>query len=325
MSRIGVVDIGTVSVRMGIADVRDGAVVTLAKKTRVCDLGQGLDETGVLDAKAIDLTRSTADEYGRCFTRNRCDHVVCTLTQAAREALNADELLGGLRDLGYEPLVIEGEVEGALTALGASIPAVGPCPVVIDSGGGSTEISRWLDDGTLWIRSTPVGCRRVTERFLELTDPPSLEAIARARGWIRGAFEDAIDWEPGDVSESGRMVVTGGASTTLAAIVHEMERYDPALVQGTVLSQREIDAIALRLGRLTVRERGDVVGIQPKRAPIILAGALIISELMGVLGYAELTVSEADSLQGIALVADAAAEGKGSPVGWTPTLTVPRP
>ena len=321
--RVGIVDIGTVSVRMAIADVVDGEIATLTKKTKVCDLGHGLDETGELDPVAIERVRDAAGEYARCFTRNRCDAVVCTLTQAAREAGDANVLLDGLAALGFAPEIIDGEVEGALTTLGATVPEFGPSPIVVDNGGGSTEISRLLDDGTLWIRSTPAGCRRVSERFLAVDDPPGDEDIRRARAWIHDTFEDAIDWEPGDTSEAGRLVVTGGTSTTLAAIVHELETYNPSLVHGTVLSRAEVDAIARRLARLTRAERAEVVGIQPRRAPVILGGTLILSELMGVLGYDELTASEADSLQGLALVAAAMVGGHPSPVDWTPTLTKP--
>ncbi len=327
MARIEVIDIGTVSVRMGISDVTQGRIETFTKKTRVCDLGVGLDETGVLSEAAIERVLDTVRGYLGCFTRNRCDAVVCTLTQSAREAENADALLAPLAALGLKPQVIDGRTEGLIAAYGVSIdprfageqPGA-PRPLVADSGGGSTELCV-LDDSESWVCSTPVGSRRVSERFLSAGDPASEDDVARALKWCRDTFAEAAATTD-LIDPAASVVVCGGASTTLAAVHHELEPYNPAIVHGTVLSKDEIAGMVERFAGMTVAERGEVVGVHPDRAPVVLGSAVVLEGLLEALGKDELVVSEADNLQGIALLADAELAGAPAPIEWRPALTL---
>ncbi len=327
MARIEVIDIGTVSVRMGISDVSEGRIETFTKKTQVCDLGTGLDETGVLCDAAIERVLGAVRGYLGCFARNRCDAVVCTLTQSAREAANADALLAPLAALGLKPQVIDGHTEGLIAAYGVSIDpllagelAGAHHPLVADSGGGSTELCV-LADAESWVASTPVGSRRVSERFLSAGDPPSAGDVARAREWCEEEFRAAAATTD-LIDPAAPLVVCGGASTTLAAVHHELEHYNPAIVHATVLSKEGIDAMVARFAAMPVAVRAEVVGVHPDRAPVVLGSAVVLSSLLAALEMDELVVSEADNLQGIALLAAAELAGDPAPIDWLPALTL---
>ena len=321
MARIEVIDIGTVSVRMGISDVADGEISTFTKKTRVCDLGEGLDETGELSSAAVERVLETVGGYLGCFRRNRCDAVVCTLTQSAREASNAETLLSALRDLGLEPQVIDGQVEGLIAAYGVeSDPklAASGRTLVADSGGGSTELSILAGERGEVV-STPVGSRRVSERFFADGEPATAAALAEARAWCRGEFDAAIRAHAA-FGEADRLVVCGGASTTLAAVHLELEPYNPALVHGSVLERDDVEAMVERFAALPETARGEVTGVHPDRAPVVLGSAVVMATLLEALGLGEMTVSEADNLQGIALLAEAELLSEPAPIAWRPLL-----
>ncbi len=327
MARIEVIDIGTVSVRMGISDVADGVIETFTKKTQVCDLGAGLDEAGVLADDAIARVLGYVRGYLACFARNCCDAVVCALTQSAREAKNADALIAPLSELGLKPQVIDGRTEGLIAAYGASIDprlvselADASRPVVADSGGGSTELCV-LAGAESWVVSTPVGSRRVSDRFLSAGDPPSEEDVARALSWCERAFREAAS-TTSLIDPSSPLVVCGGASTTLAAVHHELEHYNPSIVHGTVLSKDEITDMVVRFAAMPEAARGEVAGVHPDRAPVVLGSAVVLEGLLEALGKDELMVSEADNLQGIALLAAAELAGEPAPLDWRPDLTL---
>ena len=252
------------------------------------------------------------------------------------------------------PQVIPGEVEGSLTFLGVAQDFRGQRIMVADNGGGSTEIAV----GTLAaegagdafagvagvgagaasaggsdaasagptgldleaVRSLNVGCRRVTDLFLSREDPPSADSLAKARAFCCDAFEEGLPTAVRGASEPGRLVCVGGTVTTLVAISDQLNPYDPSFVHLHELPLAEVDTLAERLASLPLERRREVVGLQPKRAGVIVAGAVCVGELMRACGVDRLTVSESDLLFGLSLVADATAEGKPSPIGWHPEL-----
>ena len=325
MGRIACIDIGTVTCRLAVADVRGGVVERLQKRSTICDLGEDLTKTGVICAGAQQRVLTCVDSYLAEAHSQDAQAICCTLTSAARDAANSDELLSEFAARGLAAQVIPGEVEGSLTLLGVCLDFPGRLVLVADNGGGSTELAlgRLGDEGleVRAIRSVDVGCRRVTERFLSAGDPPAAADVAAAHDFAAGPFQQTV--RDLGLREAGaeRLVVTGGTVTSLVAIQAELEPYDSSYVHLHEMTRAEVEALEARLASLTVEGRAALPGLQPKRARVILGGAVAVSELLRATGFDRLTVSESDLLYGLALTADAAHEGRPSPVSWEPTLT----
>ncbi|WP_321972238.1 phosphatase [Paratractidigestivibacter sp.] len=338
MRRVACIDIGTVTARLAVADEEGERVSRLAKTSTICNLGQDVDRTRRLATDAMQRVFACCREYVASAGAAGAEGICCTMTSAARDAENSAELVAALRSLGLEPEVIPGKVEGALTFLGVAQNFGGKRILVADNGGGSTELACGvLRDGVLdlgFVESTNVGCRRITDKFLSGDEPPSKADLAAAHEFAASLFETAI--ERGGLRASGaagnagaddnapeRLVVCGGTVTTLVALDLALEPYDSSRVHLATLSREKVAELEALLASKTVEERAAMAGIQPKRAPVILGGAVAIDELLAQTGFEELTVSESDLLFGLSLAAATAlpgTEGEKSPVGWKPTM-----
>ena len=306
MERVACIDIGTVTVRLAVADVEDARVLRLIKRSTICDLGEGLSASGRISDDARGRVMGCVDAYIQIALDACATYICCTLTSAARDASNASDLLAELARRDLDPQVISGEVEGSLTFLGVAQDFARSRILVADNGGGSTELAlgSMVGGGVLDLEcvcSTDVGCRRITECFLSESDPPSGHDIEAARSFARESFSAAIAKERILDGGPALLVVTGGTATSLVALEKRLEPYDATQVHCAVLLRERVDALAAKLAALTVEERAALPGIQAKRAPVILAGALAISELMPQARVDFLTVSESDLLFGLAI------------------------
>lgn len=324
MTRVAVVDIGTVTARLAVAEVEDGRVMRLGKRSTIVNLGQDVDRTHRLAGEAVRRLLDCIDEYVAEIEGSDVAATCCTLTSAARDAENSQDLLAELDQRGLVAQVIPGEVEGSLTFLGVAQDFASQRILVADSGGGSTELAcgRLDDDGLHleFVRSTNVGARRVTEKFLSAGDPPSEDDLAAAHEFAARTLAPAIPWAQGSAERPNTLVVTGGTATTLVAIEKELVPYDSAQVHLAQLERAEVAILERELAAIPVSERAQLPGIQAKRAPVILGGTITIHEVMRQAGFEQLTVSESDLLVGLSLVAAATVDGTPSPVGWTPEL-----
>lgn len=319
---LAVVDIGTVTARLAVAETREGGVTLIDRVSTICNLGVGVDRTGVLDEQACERVVTCVAGYVERARAAGARAIACTLTSAARDARNSDVVLGGLRALGLDPQVIPGEVEGRLTFLGVAQDFPQTRLLVADNGGGSTEIGcgSLNPEGLAvdLVRSTNVGCRRITDKFLSRTDPPSADDLREGHEFAASLFAPVMDELRSLGATAERLVVTGGTVTTLVAIEKALVPYDSSQVHLATLTREQVKGLEERLGRLTVAQRGELAGMQVKRAPVILAGTVAIGELMAQTGFDELTVSESDLLMGMSLTLAAALHGDPSPVGWVP-------
>lgn len=300
------IDIGTVTCRMLIADVVDGRVRELAKEYAIVNLGEGVDATGLLSEAAMQRVSATLKRY--LEVRKRFDtpddpilKTVTVATSASRDAANAHEFAAMLADHGLELAVIPGSREAALSYAGASSDFAGEPITVVDIGGGSTEVIVGVAGADpLLAHSFNVGCRRVTERFLH-ADPPDAAELAEARAWIRS--EMAWLFEDARVRglELGRIVAVAGTATSVVSMREKMVEYDSSRVHGAMVTLGELAEITDMLCAVSLAEREQVVGLDPKRAPVIVAGLLILQELLDLAGADGFTASESDILQGIVL------------------------
>lgn len=337
---LAAIDIGTVTARLALAQVEDGRVIRMAKYTEIVNLGEGVDKTKRLQPEAIHRCVGCVSSYVDHARKEGAEAVVCTLTSAARDAENAPDLGMGLASLGLEPMIIPGEIEGALTFLGVSHDFENHRILVADSGGGSTE----LVVGTLvgqaaaqgvgqsanqaagqqldinFVESVDLGCRRLTERFNLSADHPSAEDIDGAHKMAAQMISEAIGRAQQQCAAPELLVGVGGTATSLIAIRDRLDPYDPSKVHLNHISIDEVTQIEGLLASKTLKEREDITGLQAKRAPVMLAGTILLAELMKNSGFKHLVVSESDLLFGLVITAAAVHQGKQSPVIWQPIL-----
>ena len=321
---LAAIDIGTVTARLALAQVEDGRVIRMAKYTEIVNLGEGVDKTKRLLPEAIHRCVGCVSSYVDHARKEGAEAVVCTLTSAARDAENAPDLGMGLASLGLEPMIIPGEIEGALTFLGVSHDFENHRILVADSGGGSTELvvgtlaSQQLDIN--FVESVDLGCRRLTERFNLSADHPSAEDIDGAHKMAAQMISEAIGRAQQQCAAPELLVGVGGTATTLIAIRDRLDPYDPSKVHLNHISIDEVSQIEGLLASKTLKEREDITGLQAKRAPVMLAGTILLAELMKNSGFKHLVVSESDLLFGLLVTAAAVHQGKQSPVIWQPIL-----
>lgn len=319
--KIAAIDLGTVSSRLLCAEMSNGQITASTRRTVITDLGERVDATGVFAPAAIDRVTQACAEFVREAREFGAQHVCCTLTSAARDVSNGNELLDRLRDLGLVPQVIPGEVEARLTFYGVAHDFANERIAVADSGGGSTElVVGRASDGGLELdcaESLNIGCRRVTERFFSSV-PPSADELDKAAAWARAQFEP---YWAGLANRPERLVAVGGTVTTLVAMVHELAVYDSHFVHLRDLTIEQVEDGIDRMRSLTVEQIAQLPGIQAKRAPVILAGAIVVRELMRAGGYGRLTVSENSLLAGAAATIYEVAMSGRTVIGWIPELS----
>jgi exopolyphosphatase / guanosine-5'-triphosphate,3'-diphosphate pyrophosphatase len=301
--RVAVVDIGTNSTRLLVADIANGRLVDEhVRETEITRLGEGVDGAGRLSPAAMERVFETCVRYRKAIDAVRADRVVAVLTSAVRDAANGNEFRDELRRrFGFDAQTISGEREARLTYRGATTRRGREGRVlVLDIGGGSTELVLGASEQVEFHVSTQIGSVRFTERYLE-HDPASAEALAACREAVCSGLEAAV---PAPVrSRAADGVAVAGTPTSFAAIELRLEPYDRDRVHGHVLTRESCERILGELAALPLEERRRVPGLHPERAPTIVAGGLILAETMGIFGLDAMEVSERDILEGAALEA----------------------
>jgi exopolyphosphatase / guanosine-5'-triphosphate,3'-diphosphate pyrophosphatase len=301
--RVAVVDIGTNSTRLLVAEVEDGRVTAeLERRSTVTRLGAGVDTDGRLNDDAIERTTSTVAEYRELIDNHGADKAVAVLTSAVRDAANGAEFSQTVKDrYGLEPHILTGEDEARLTFLGATSerdPHDDTPTLVIDIGGGSTELVIGRGREAEFHVSNQAGVVRQTERHIS-HDPPLQSELENLAADVRAIIEQGVPVAHRKAVQ--RAIAVAGTATSLASIAQTLDPYDPERVHGYVLSSKERDEIRERLAAMILEERRQVTGLDPARAPTIVAGVIILDEVMRLFGLDEVEVSEHDILRGAVL------------------------
>jgi exopolyphosphatase/guanosine-5'-triphosphate,3'-diphosphate pyrophosphatase len=303
--RVGVVDIGTNSTRLLVAEVVDGRIRELDRRSEVTRLGAGVDATGRLAEDAQARVFAVLDAYSAAIAEHGCGITTAVLTSAVRDAANGPEFAAAVRDrYGLAARTIAGDTEARLTFLGATAGRdrdAGPL-VVIDIGGGSTEYVVGRGGEMSFHVSTQAGVVRQTERFLR-SDPPAHDELTALADEVRAIVAQAVPPEVRD--PVGTAVAVAGTATSCAAIDLELDPYDPARVEGHRLEAGTLELMLARLAEMTLARRRRVTGLHPDRAPTIVAGVIILLEALRAFGLDEVEISEHDILWGAALTAAA--------------------
>ena len=298
MSRIAAVDVGTNSTRLLVAEDQLPLQV-VERQMRITRLGQGVDATGHLDDSALERTLMCIADYATIWRELGADRVRLTATSAVRDASDRERFFSGVRErTGIEAEVLSGEDEGRTAFRGATALIDGQAPyLVLDIGGGSTEFILGTDAPEA-MTSRQLGCVRVAEREL-LSDPPSLDQIAEARGFADGEL-DAVEVviAPG---AARTLVGVAGTITTIAALHLALDTYQPDRIHGSRIPAEQVAEITERLLAMTTAERRALGPMAPGREDVIHAGALILDRVMARYGFADVLVSESDILDGLAM------------------------
>ena len=302
--RVAVVDIGTNSTRLLVADVTDdGRLTERERRTKVTRLGDRLGETGVLSDDAMERVHATLAEYRTVIEQEGAERAVAVLTSAVRDAANGADFLARVRASGdgLDARVIAGDEEARLSFRGATserVPGDATPTLVIDVGGGSTELVIGTDDDVSFHVSTQAGVVRHTERHLG-TDPPTRNELRALAEDVRSTYAEAVP-EAVRVTATTAIAVAGTA-TSLAAIDLDLEHYEPHLVHGHVVPLTTCRRILERLAALPEARRREVRGLHPARAPTIIAGVVMVIEALELFGLDAIVVSDHDILRGAAL------------------------
>lgn len=298
---------GTNSTRLLVADVEPGQVRELERRSTVTRLGRGVDTSGVLAAEAIEDVCDTVASYRQIYRELGAERIDVVATSAVRDARNGSAFAAELRErFELDARVLSGDEEARLTYLGAA-HARDPVAdtLVFDIGGGSTELVVGTGEDVSFFTSLQAGTVRHTERHIQSdpTKPAELEALA---GDVRDLIERSLRATPKRLAKHG--IGVAGTPTSLAAIDQRLDPYDPERVHGYVLSLAAIQHMCSELAAKSLAERLQVPGLHAGRAPTIVAGVVILIQVMRAFGLKRIEVSEHDILYGAALELGAAGE-----------------
>lgn len=301
MTRVAAFDCGTNSLRLLVADLDPaaGTATELVREMRVVRLGQGVDRSGRIAEATLERVFGALEELMGLVREHDVARLRFCATSAARDADNADVFLAGVRArVGVEPEVLDGDAEARASFAGAvrSLPPLPEPVMVLDIGGGSTELILGDASGeVLRGRSLDIGSVRLNERHLA-SDPPTREEVEAAVADIDAALDDCEV----DPAEAGSIVGVAGTVTTLAAAVMDLGTYDRTVIHHSVLRPDAIQGAVHRLLVMSVEERRHLGYMHPGRADVIGAGGLILTRVLSRATVGSLLVSEHDILDGLA-------------------------
>jgi exopolyphosphatase/guanosine-5'-triphosphate,3'-diphosphate pyrophosphatase len=298
--RVAALDLGTNTTRLLVADVRDGRVEDVERQVQITRLGEGVDARKRLLPVPIARVRNCLTEYRRELESLGAERALAVATSAIRDAENGEAFLGEVEwSYGFKTRLLTGSEEALLTFRGATLGrSLDDTTLVVDLGGGSTELIVGHRDEIRFRASLDIGSVRLTERFLP-SDPPTVAELNECAGAVRSLLAERV---PEDIRAEGAIGVAG-TITTLTALAQSLPEYDPTRVHGHRLGLDDIGAQLERLAGLPLAERRQVPALEPERAPVIVAGAVILWEVLAYFGLGEIEASERDLLHAIALEA----------------------
>jgi exopolyphosphatase / guanosine-5'-triphosphate,3'-diphosphate pyrophosphatase len=299
--RVAVVDMGTNSTRLLVADVGDDAVAEVERESRVTGLGRGVDTSGQLATDAIDDVCGAVEDYIRRYEELGAERVSAIATSAVRDAGNSSAFIAELRErFALDSRILSGREEAWLTYIGASFgrPSADDS-LIVDIGGGSTELI--MGNGELdFFASLQAGTVRQTERHLA-HDPPEPAELEELATDVRGLID--VELAGRAHVRAARGIAVAGTPTSLAAMDLQLDPYDADAVHGHTLDLATISRMCSELAAMSLDERLSVTGLHPGRAPTIVAGIVILIQVMRAFGLSQIEVSEHDILYGVALEA----------------------
>ncbi len=303
MPRVAAIDLGTNTTRLLVADVESGGLRELERETRITRLGEGVDTRRKLLPLPIARVRNVLTEYRRTLESYEAERTLLVATSAVRDADNGEAFLGEIEwSYGFTTRLLTGHDEALMTFRGVtSEQELEQGTVIVDLGGGSTELVSGGAEGVGWHDSLDIGSVRLTERHLAASDPPTRDELEACAVDVHALLVERVPEE----IRSGTKALVGvaGTITSLAALDLGLDGYDRERVHGHRLSADGLERQLERLAAAPVEERRRIPALHPDRAPVIVAGAVIAREVLEFFGVDELVTSERDILDGAALAA----------------------
>jgi exopolyphosphatase / guanosine-5'-triphosphate,3'-diphosphate pyrophosphatase len=302
VARVGAIDIGTNTTRLLVADVDGGRIGDVERDSRITRLGEGVDERRRLLPAPIARVRNTLTDYRRTLERLGAERTLVIATSATRDAENGEAFLGEIEwSYGFRTRLLSGHDEALMTYRGVtSGRPVDAGTVIIDIGGGSTELVAGGPDGVGWHDSLDIGSVRLTERFLH-GDPPTDEELAACAAAVQALLAERV---PDEIREQTSAAIgVAGTITSIAALALGLEEYDSEQVHGSRLTAAALGEQLDRLASVPLAERRKLRPLDPERAPVIVAGAIIARETLSFFELDVLEISERDILDGAAIAA----------------------
>jgi exopolyphosphatase/guanosine-5'-triphosphate,3'-diphosphate pyrophosphatase len=295
VTRVAAVDLGTNSTRLLVADVEGDELHEVSRRLTITRLGEGVDERRRLLPLPVARVRNCLADYRHELEALGAERTLAIATSAVRDAGNGEAFLGEIEwSYGFTTRLLSGPEEAEMMLRGVTLgrPALDD-GLVVDIGGGSTELVLAREGGVAAATSLDVGCVRLTERFVP-SDPPTASELDAAAKHVRALLPDL---------DARQAIGVAGTVTTLATLDLGDAEYDPARTHGHRIPLETVEAQLARLAALTSEERLEVPGIEPGRAEVIVAGIVVLREVMRTYGITEIEVSERDILHGAALEA----------------------
>jgi exopolyphosphatase/guanosine-5'-triphosphate,3'-diphosphate pyrophosphatase len=302
VTRVAAVDIGTNSTRLLVADIYAGRIEDIERETRVTRLGEGVDERHRLLPVPVARVRNVLSDFRRQLESLGAERTLAIATSAIRDADNGEAFLGEVEwSYGFATRLLSGHEEAMMMFRGVtSERELGAGTVIVDIGGGSTELVAGGPDGVHWHDSLDIGSVRLTERFLD-SDPPTAAELESCATAVRALLSERV---PDEIRSSTRSAVgVAGTITSIAALALGLEEYDRDRVHGFELTAEALREQLDRLASVPIAERRRLRPLDPERAPVIVGGAVIARETLAFFGLTALEISERDILDGAALAA----------------------
>lgn len=298
MARKAIIDIGSNSIKFFVGELAaDKTIKTIEDANDIARLGEGLDKTGAISPEAMQRNVDGVAKFAARAKELGADEIVSVGTMALRKASNSADFIAAVKKAcGVEVKIIPGEEEARLSYLAvlSGLTLQGGDLVIFDTGGGSTEFIFGKGTNLEKRFSVNLGAVRITENYLT-SDPVTKEQVDAAIAQINKEFEEA-----GVNGKPMQLVGMGGTVTSMGAVKHKMVKYDPAVIQGSDLTVKDIDEQIAEYSKRTIEQRKELPGLQPKRADVILAGACILKVITTRLGVDKLTISDRGLRHGLA-------------------------
>jgi len=299
MSQVAVIDCGTNSIRLLIAEISGSNFKEVIRTMEIVRLGQGVDENKAFHPDAINRTLSAVKSFKEIIDKNKVDKIRFCATSATRDAMNRNIFIDGVRDiLNIQVEVIPGVEEAALSFTGATYQldqGSGPF-LVVDIGGGSTEFV-YGDKKVMSAKSVNIGCVRMSERHLT-SQPPTMDQIASAIVDIDNAITQAAVSVP--INSAKSLIAVAGSATTVAAAALNLSKYDRDAIHLSKISADKVHKVAQMFQSMSKSEISALPYMHEGRVDVITAGSLVLSRVMAATGAVEFVASESDILDGMA-------------------------
>lgn len=299
--RRAVIDVGTNSIKLLVADVAGREVRPVHEESRQTRLGKGFYETHRLQPEAIACTAEAVWEFAQTAREKNTAVIRVIATSAARDAVNPRDLTAAVeRAAGLKVDIISGEQEAewAFQGVTTDLELARQPLLLLDVGGGSTEFILGQGEHKHFARSFALGTVRLMEKFPH-SDPPKRGEFTACRDWlkdflrteVRPKIDPALRREARDSAGEIQLVGTGGTTSILARMENKLDRFDRERIEATRLAFKQVVAYRKRLWELSLEERKEIVGLPKLRADVILTGVMIYEAIMEEFGFEQLRVS----------------------------------